>query len=105
MTLKQVRNMLLETGMDVAYEHFDISNVPEMPFITYSEPTSNNFEADITVLVPIKHIYVTLWMTKRDEQVESLLINVFEDHDIPWSKNVDYLEKEKCYEITFEVEV
>lgn len=103
MTLEQFKTLLASTGMQVAYQYF--ANPPAMPFITYNQPTTNNFIADGVVYKEIKHMYVTLWTKKRDETSEALLKNVFLNNGIKWQRNENYLDEEKCYEITYEVEV
>lgn len=103
MTLEQFKTMLSATGMQVAYQFF--RNPPAMPFITYSQPATNNFIADGIVYKEIKHMYVTLWTNKRDETSEALIKNVFLQNGIKWQRTEGYIEEEQCYEITFEVEV
>lgn len=106
MTLKDVKAMLDTTGMQVAYDHFEpADDAPKMPFITYSQPASNNFEADGKVYAEIRHLYVTLWAQKADSKEEETLKGVLEAADIPWSRNETYHSTERCYEITYEVEV
>lgn len=105
MTLEDVVTMLESTGMDLAYQHFNAEDDPQMPFLTYQEVASNNFSADDKTYAKFSHMYVTLWQTKKDAAAEQNLENVFDGHDIPWSKNESYLETEQIYEITYEVEV
>ena len=105
MALKNFVLLLASTGLDVAYQHFDVGDDVEMPFITYQEVTSNNFVADGKVYAAISHLYVTLWTSKKDIASEQKLEKVLDDNDIPWSKNESYLEEERCFEITYEVEV
>ena len=105
MSLENMVAILEGTGMDVAYRRFEETNAPEMPFITYQEVANANFIADNKVFVKVSHLYVTLWTSKKDITAEQALEQALDDHDIPWSKNESYLESEKCYEITYEVEV
>ena len=103
--LTEFKTLLDTTKMSVAYQHFDASNVPEMPFITYQEITSRNFLAEEKVYAKFRHMYVTLWTKEKDTTAEETMESTFDAADIPWAKNESYHEDERCYEITYEVEV
>ena len=102
MTLSEVKAVLETTGFPVAYRYHRIE--PSMPYICYMESYSNNFAADNTVYLPVKHIQIELYTGSKspeaEETVEHALNGLFF-----WDKTETYIESEKCYQVIYEIEV
>jgi len=105
MTLTEFKTMLSGTGLQVAYQFFAEKACPDMPFITYDVPGSNNFSADNKIFQKVRHINIHLWTIKKDEASELLIENVLSNNGLPWSKRETYLSAERCFEIIYETEV
>lgn len=103
MTLEDIKNLLEGTGLPVAYRAFPESRAPELPFICYLSPGTNNFAADDTVYLEIDQITVEFYTQYRDPEtegkVEAALSSFF------WDKDINYIDSERCYQITYEIEV
>lgn len=103
MTLKEFRTLLEQTGIPVAYGHFEEPDAPDLPILVYTEAYSNNFSADGVVYHKTRHMQVDLYTKKKDmeseDRVESALSLFF------WEKEEEYLDDERCYRITYEMEV
>lgn len=105
MRLLELKTVLETSGMRVAFQAFPETDVPDMPFLTYSTPFTNNAFADDVVYKKINHVYVTLWTDKKDEAAELAVENALVEAGVPWEYSQDYNDDEKCYETIYELEV
>lgn len=103
MTLEALRIQLETSGMRVAYEHFDVNDVPTMPFVCYAETGSNNFAADGKVYEPVKVVEVQLFSKIKDltaeANLEASMSNLF------WTKESEWNEDELCYRVIYTVQI
>lgn len=103
MTLEELKTLLESTGLPVAYRAFPVGKAPDLPFICYLVEYSNNFDADNRVYCPINHITIELYTEFKSPESEALVETALQD--ICWEKTEDYLDDERCYEISYEIEV
>lgn len=89
----------------VAYRCFPVGNAPALPFICYFETSSDNAFADNKVYKTIKGVSVELYTETKDLTSESLVENALNQANIPWNKYEQYIDTEKCYQITYSMEV
>lgn len=89
----------------VAYRAWPVGAAPALPFICYLETGSNNFIADGQVYVAVKAIAVELYTEAKDPTNEALVEAALTGAGIVWSKSEDYLDDERCYMITYTMEV
>ena len=77
MTLEDIKQILEQTGLPVAYHSFPEKDAPPLPFIVYLAPSSKNFCADGVVYVKGMHIQVELYTqwknVKLEDKVEQAL--------------------------------
>lgn len=103
MTFEDVKNLLEGTGLPVAYRVFPENNAPELPFICYLSPGTNNFAADDTVYLEIDQITVELYTQYRDPETEGKVEAALSS--FVWDKDINYIDSERCYQIIYEIEV
>lgn len=103
MTSAEVGELLKKTGLPVAYESFPEGEVPELPFICYINPETNGFAADGKVYYESLVIFIELYTEKRDTVLEKCVEKVLED--FYFEKEINHIKDEKCYQITYELEV
>ena len=88
MTLEELNTLLTGTGIPVSFS---------------SVPLDRNFAADGVVYYSRKVIIVRLYTDKRDEvsegKVQTALSSMY------YSKDIQFLDAEKIYEITYTIEV
>lgn len=89
----------------VAYSHFPVGHVPDLPYICYLETQTDNFFADNKVYEKIQGIDIELYCKIKDPAVESLIESALNNNSLGWNKFEDYIEQEEVYEITYELEV
>ena len=89
----------------VAYRAFPVNEAPKLPFICYLETGADNFFADNTVYTSVSIVDIELYSRNRDTVSEKLIEDKLRDNNITWTKDIEYIESEKCYEVIYTVEV
>ena len=107
MWMDELINILQETEIPFAYDHFAEGESPEPPFICYLLPGSNNFSADGKVYFKANEVHIELYTDFKDLTVEQKLEAVLDEHGIFYNKSETWIESEKLYEVLyiFETEV
>ena len=107
MWMDELINILKETEIPFAYDHFAEGESPEPPFICYLLPGSNNFSADGRVYFKANEVHIELYTDFKDLTVEQKLEAVLDEHGIFYNKSETWIESEKLYEVLyiFETEV
>ena len=99
--------ILTESGLPFAYDHFAEGESPEPPFVCYLLPGSDNFAADGAVYYKISEVHIELYTDCKDLSVERQLEAVLDRHGIFYEKTETCIESERLYEVLyyFEMEV
>ena len=107
MTHNELMEMLEETSLPIAYDHFAEGDSPDPPFICFLYPASDNFSADGQVYYKISEVHVELYTDLKDPETEEKLEAVLDRHGISYNKTEVWIESEKLYEVlySFELEV
>ena len=105
MTHEEVINMMEDMELDFAYHHFVEGESPEPPFVVFLYPTSDNFSADGMVYKKINKLDIELYTDKKDIDLEEKVEAVLDSHGIFYEKSEVWIEKEKLYEVLYEMEV
>lgn len=107
MWMDELINILKETEIPFAYDHFAEGESPQPPFICYLLPGSNNFSADGRVYFKANEVHIELYTDFKDLTVEQKLEAVLDEHSIFYNKSETWIESEKLYEVLyiFETEV
>lgn len=106
MTVLELVNILKSTGYPVAYYQFKNtkkSPAPDPPFICYVFPDTENFHADDTVYHDIQDVDIELYTDIKDFEAEKRIEDLLKANDIPFEKVESYIEKEKFFQILYEV--
>ena len=101
MWMDELINILKETEIPFAYDHFAEGESPEPPFICYLLPGSNNFSADGKVYFKANEVHIELYTDFKDLTVEQKLEAVLDEHGIFYNKSETWIESEKLYEVLY----
>ena len=104
MTHNEIVEMLEETNLPIAYDHFAEGESPDPPFICFLFPGSDNFSADGRVYLKIRHVNVELYTDRKDPELEDRLETVLDRHGIFYQKSEVWIEEEKLYEVLYQFE-
>ena len=70
MTHEDVMQMLAETEIPFAYDHFAEGESPDPPFICFLFPGSDNFAADNVVYMEFSNLSIELYTDEKDPELE-----------------------------------
>ena len=103
--MDELMEIMKETGLPFAYDHFAEGESPNPPFITFLLPGSNNFAADGKVYKKINEVHIELYTDEKNPETETLVEDVLDDHEIFYEKTEVWIESEKLYEVMFSFEM
>ena len=102
--MDELMEIMKETGLPFAYDHFAEGESPDPPFITFLLPGSNNFAADGRVYMKINEVHIELYTDEKNPETEALVEDVLDEHEIFYEKTEAWIESEKLYEILYSFE-
>lgn len=105
MTHKEVMDLVEQINIPSAYHHFAEGEVVNPPFLVYLYPSSNNFSADGKVYCKIHRLDFELYTDKKDIKLERQVEAVLDKRGLFYEKTEVWIEKEKLYEVLYEMEV
>ena len=105
MTHEEIKAMLEETGVPLAYDHFAEGESPNPPFLCFLYPSSDNFSADGRVWYQISVVHVELYTDTKNPDVETVLEDVLDAHGIFYNKTEVWIESERLYEVLYTFEI
>lgn len=100
--MDEVTELLEQSGIPFAYDHFAEGEGPDPPFLCYRTPNSVNFSADGCVYFRVDVIDIELYTDKKDVALEQRLERLLSASGIFWNKDEYWIESEKLYEVIYE---
>lgn len=105
MTYDEITEMLEQTGLPLAYDHFIEGEAPAPPFLIFLFPRSDNFSADGRVYQKIDELNIELYTDLKQPDVEAQLESVLTRHEIVYNKSEVWIPDEKLYEVLYTTEI
>ena len=105
MTHKEVMQMIAETGIPFAYDHFAEGESPKPPFICFLFPGSENFSADNIVYAAFEILHLELYTDEKNPELEAGVEAILSKHELFWNKTEVWIESEKLYEVLYTMSV
>jgi len=96
-----VAEILKDTGLPYAYDHFAEGESPKPPFAVYYHPESTNFGADNIVWSRADTVYLELYTDKKDIETENIIEKALMQNGIYWDKSETWIDSEKLYEVLY----
>lgn len=101
---KDLKKLLDNVGIPVAYDHFEDNKNMKPPFMAYREQASDNFIADNKVYQFFYGFEIELVTTKKDVELEEKISNLLTESEIPYEKTDEIWDNdEKIYHIFYEI--
>lgn len=105
MEYEEIKQMLEELGIPVAYWRFDEDEPPPAPYVVFSMPESSNFIADGKVYKKFNKLYVELYVGEKSPRLEKEIEDLFDQYELAYTRQEFYLQDEKMFEELYEMEV
>ena len=99
--MQDLMDLLSETGLPFAYDHFAEGESPEPPFITFLIPASDNFSADGVVYLKVDVVHIELYTDEKNPETEAIIEAVLDGHGIFYEKTEVWIESERLYEVLY----
>ena len=105
MTYDEIITMLEEASLPVAYDHFSEGESPDLPFLCFLFPETDNMFADNTVYQKIYELNIELYTDHKDPDVESKIENILTTPELPFKKSEIWIEDENMYEVLYQTQI
>lgn len=102
--MQDLMDLLSETGLPFAYDHFAEGESPEPPFITFLIPASDHFSADGVVYLKVDVVHIELYTDEKNPETEALVETALDNHGIFYEKTEVWIESERLYEVLYSFE-
>lgn len=100
--MQNLKDLLSQLNIPVAYDHFNIATSP--PFIAFRRYGQSNYGADNVVYKKINNYYVELYTEYKDIELEEQLEQLFDENDIFYNvESETYIDTEKMYEVVYAI--
>ena len=103
MTMLEVAQMVASIGLPYRYSHF--SETPQPPYVVFYYPAENDPHADNSNYINKRQLFIELFTNTKDQISEASVESVLRQHGLSWYKQTDFLNDEKLYQTTYEMEV
>lgn len=103
MTLTDIGNMMASIGYPWHYSHF--KKTPNMPYVVYYFPNSNDVYADTSNYVDRRALHVELFTPEKNFTAEANVEAALKANGLTWYKQTDFLSDELIFQTTYEMEV
>ena len=105
MTYDEISEMLHETGLSLAYDHFAEGESPNPPFLIFLFPRSDNFSADGKVYQKINELNIEFYTNLKQPELEARIEAILDEHEIFYNKSEVWIADERLYEVLYSTEV
>ena len=99
--MKTLLSVLDSIGIPYAYDHFAEGESPELPFLCYLLPGSDNFSADGKVYHRVSEVRLELYTDCKDLAAEQKVEDVLDAAGIFYNKSETWIGSEKLYEVLY----
>lgn len=103
MTKQDIADMIDKIGFPWRYDYF--SEAPAPPYVVYYYPSENDIFADNSNYVNRRQLFIELYTRIKDNEAEDTVETVLRNHGLSWYKTTDFLNDEKLFQTTYELEV
>lgn len=105
--MDKLLQMLKDTRLPFAYDHFSEGEAVDPPFLCYLLPGSHNFAADGKVYHKVSIVHLELYTDEKNPSLEQTVEAVLDASEVFYDKTEVWIGSEKLYEVlyTFEMEV
>lgn len=105
MTYQEVAALLASIGLPTAYDHFEVGNAADPPFICFYFEGSDDLAADNTNFQRIRPLTVELYTDNKDFALEERVEAALNGAGLVFSRSETYIDSERMYEVVFTTDI
>lgn len=105
MTRRQVAQMIAGMGMPYAYYQFTEGTAEAPPFVCYFYNGIDDLYADGVNYQKIERLHIELYTAEKDFEKEGIVESTLTANGFPYTKEINYINSEKLWQIAYETEV
>lgn len=105
MLITDIKTMLAQTKLPATYYSWPEKQAPQLPYLVWYLPSSDNFAADDKVYKHIETLNVELYTENKDFAAEKVVEDVLDANNMVWERTESYIESELMYEVLYTMEV
>ena len=99
--MDELLTIVQEIDYPNAYDHFAEGEAPELPYILYLVPESNNFAADNYAYFKVNEVHIELYTDRKDLAAEQRVEAVLDRHGVFYNRSETWIESEQLYEVLY----
>lgn len=105
MTYQEVAALLASIGLPTAYDHFEVGNAADPPFICFYFEGSDDLPADNTNFQRIRPLTVELYSENKDFALEERVEAALNGAGLVYSRSETYIDSERMYEVVYTTDI
>lgn len=105
MTYQEINATIESMGVESTYYSWPEKEAPALPYILFYYPERNDFQADGKNYAKIVQLNIELYTRDKDFETESTVEDVLDSYELTYTKEEQYIESEKMYEVLYIMEV
>lgn len=105
MQFTEIKTMLGQTSLQSTYYSWPDKQAPELPYLVWYLPSTDNFAADDKVYKQIQALNIELYTKTKDFAKEAAVEAVLDNWGMIWNKTEVYLDDEQMFEVLYEMEI
>lgn len=105
MTYAEIKQMVASIGLPCSYYQWPEEKAPDLPYILFYFPENNDFVADGKNYAKVAVCNIELYTEEKDFATETMVEDLLEANDLPYTKEEQYIETERMFEVLYVVEI
>lgn len=105
MTYQEVAALLASIGLPTAYDHFEVGNAADPPFICFYFEGSDDLAADNSNYQRIRPLTLELYTDNKDFSLEETVEAALNSAGLVFSRSETYIDSERMYEVVFTTDI
>lgn len=105
MTYQEAAALLASIGLPTAYDHFEVGNAADPPFICFYFEGSDDLAADNTNFQRIRPLTVELYTDNKDFALEERVEAALNGAGLVFSRSETYIDGERMYEVVYTTDI
>ncbi|EFV01867.1 hypothetical protein HMP0721_1261 [Pseudoramibacter alactolyticus ATCC 23263] len=105
MTTQQIASMIDSIGLPNAYYSYPVGEAPDVPYILFYYPNSQDFFADNQNYQAKSQLNIEVYTAEKDFEIERKVEKALREKGLTWQKEEAYITEENMFECLYVTEV